>query len=93
MASWPWTVGVTQTFSLAPGTPTTTVLVASPTVVSVGQPFTFTATVSPAGATGTVSFLEGTTVLGVSPVVNGVATLVLTLPVGAHTIHEHYSGD
>ena len=71
---------------------TTTALVANPTVVSVGEPVTLTATVTPSNATGTVTFLEGTTSLGASPVNNGVATLTVTLPLGTHHIHAHYSG-
>jgi len=78
------------TVSVGPNT--TTALVANPTVVSVGQPVTLTATVTPSNATGTVTFLEGTTSLGASPVNNGVATLTVTLPSGTHHIHAHYSG-
>jgi hypothetical protein len=71
-------------------TATTTVLVANPMVVSSGRPVILTATVTPSNATGHVTFLEGTTSLGVSPVVNGVATLTITLPIGVHSIHAHY---
>jgi hypothetical protein len=45
---------------------------------------------------GTVTFYDGTTVLGTPNVVNGIASLVLgstDLAVGAHTIRAVYSGD
>jgi hypothetical protein len=50
---------------------TTTALVANPTVVSVGEPVTLTATVTPSNALGTVTFLEGATSLGTAPLNNG----------------------
>ncbi len=54
-------------------------------------PATFTATVSPATA-GTVTFNEGATVLGTSPVSGGVATLSSTsLPVGTHSVTAHFT--
>ena len=60
---------------------------------------TFTATVTPDARstgtpTGTVTFEEGTTVLGTVPLDNGVATFsIATLAVGSHTITAVYSGD
>jgi len=68
-------------------------LVASSTQISTEQPITFTATVTPSDATGTVTFLEGTTPLGTSALANGTASLTVTLPIGVHTIHAHYSGN
>lgn len=60
---------------------------------SFGQTVTFTATVV-AGATGSVSFKDGSTVLGNGTVANGVATLTTsTLAVGTHDITGVYSGD
>lgn len=57
------------------------------------EPITFTATV-PAGATGTVTFADGGTTLGTSPVSSGVATYTTsTLAVGSHSITAQYSGD
>jgi len=59
----------------------------------VNQPVTFTATV-PAGATGTITFHDGATILGTGTVVGGHATLTTsTLTVGAHTITASYGGD
>ena len=36
--------------------------------------------------------VEGSTVLGTATLNNGSATLSVTLPVGTHNIHAHYSG-
>jgi Bacterial Ig-like domain (group 3) len=65
-----------------------------------GTPVTLTATV-PAGATGTVTFYDGTTVLGVVPIptstpLAGVTVVTLTVTPttpGTHTITAAYSGD
>ena len=55
---------------------------------------TFTAAVSPATATGSVTFLDGTTPLGSGALVTGKATLTVTaLAGGNHTITASYSGD
>ena len=62
-----------------------------------GQAVVFTATVQPnAGgtATGTVTFLDGTTSLGTAPVSGNAAQLSLSsLSVGSHSITAKYSGD
>jgi uncharacterized delta-60 repeat protein len=65
----------------------------------IGQPVTFTATVSAvvpgAGTpTGTVTFLDGANPIGSSPLTAGSATLVVpSLAVGSHTITITYAGD
>ncbi len=77
----------------------TTTLAASPNTATAGQTVTLTATVTPDARstgtpTGTVTFEEGTTVLGTAPLNNGVATFAIaTLAVGSHTITSVYSGD
>ena len=59
-----------------------------------GQVVTFTATVTPAAATGTVQFLDGPTVLGSAAVSGGVAALsTSSLGAGSHSITAVYSGD
>lgn len=83
---------------LAATTPTTTSLMSSTNPSTVGQPVTFTATVSPVNApppTGTVTFFDGATNIGSSPVnVSGVATLTTSaLAAGPHSITATYSGD
>jgi sugar lactone lactonase YvrE len=64
----------------------------NPSVAS--QPVTFTATVSPSSATGTVQFLDGATVLGTGTLSAGSAVFsTATLGVGTHSITASYSGD
>jgi streptogramin lyase len=74
---------------------TTTGLESSANPSNYGDPVTFTATVSPGAATGTVTFLDGTTVLGTSAVTSGSATLTTSALTGgpAHDITAVYSGD
>ena len=59
-----------------------------------GQSVTFTAAISPASATGTVQFLDGTTSLGTATIASGSAALAIsTLATGVHSITAAYSGD
>jgi hypothetical protein len=73
---------------------TTTTVKSSRNPSGRGQTVTFTATVSPSRATGTVTFLDGTTVLGSKTLTNGTASLATSsLSVGSHSITAQYSGD
>lgn len=77
---------------------TTTALASSSTTISSGASVTLTATVSPAPTgtpLGSVSFYNGSTLLGSSAVNgSGVATLATTtLPVGANTLTAFYGGN
>lgn len=77
---------------------TTTTLAVSPASPTYGSAETFTATVSPTSATGTVAFVDGTTgktLCAAAVVTAGVATCTTTTagPVGSHTITASYSGD
>jgi autotransporter-associated beta strand protein len=75
---------------------TTTTLSASPTTTTFSQNVTFTATVSSAAGTpgGTVTFMDGTNMLGTVSLSGGVAMLsTTTLTGGPHTITANYSGD
>jgi hypothetical protein len=99
-------ITVTAINSATSGTitsPATTVTVAKATVIvtlassvnpaAPGQAITFSATV-PAGATGSITFLDGTTVLGVGTIAAGVATFTTpTLSIGSHSITASYDGD
>ncbi|HTC93897.1 MAG TPA: Ig-like domain repeat protein, partial [Terriglobales bacterium] len=61
-----------------------------------GQPVAFTATLSPASATGTVQFQDGSTNLGAPVAVSGgtaTSVPVSSLAVGSHSITAVYSGD
>ena len=74
--------------------PTTTALSGPSSSVSAGQSASFTATVSPSSATGTVTFLDGTTKLGAEALSGGAASFSTTgLAVGNHTITAQYGGD
>ena len=58
-----------------------------------GQAVTFSATVQSA-ATGTITFLDGTTILGTGAIAGGVATFTTSgLAIGTHSITASYSGD
>ena len=71
----------------------TVTLTSSESAVPLAQPLTLTATVSPAGAPGTVTFYDGAVVLGNVPVVNGVATLVIQpRTTGLQQITARYQG-
>ena len=74
--------------------PTTTTLTTSATSSQYGDPVTLTATVAPIGATGTVVFSHGSTVLGSGTVSGGAATLSTSvLSMGTYTITASYEGD
>jgi hypothetical protein len=76
-----------------------TTLVGPTTAISFGQTVTLTATIAPvapgAGTpTGTVTFKDGSTVIGTGTLINGVVTFKInTLKKGSHTITAQYSGD
>jgi streptogramin lyase len=95
------TDGAGNTSEFAPnavltGTSSSTVVTTSGSPTVYGQSVTFTAAVSgSAGApTGTVTFLDGTTVLANIPVIGGTATFTTSaLPAGSHSITARYGGD
>ena len=73
---------------------TVTMLVSSASSSVFGQPITLTANVSPAAATGNVTFYEGSTVLGIGTLSGGAAQLGTTLlPTGSGTLKAYYAGD
>jgi hypothetical protein len=77
----------------APKTASTTSL-SAPASATVGDNVTLTATVSPAAATGTVTFKDGTTTLGTGTLSGGTATYSTTaLASGSHAITASYAGD
>src|SRR5580704_11708719 len=72
---------------------TTTVLTASMAEIVVGGSVTFTATVTPTAATGTVSFFDNDSFLGTATVSNGVAQwTTTTLTAGTQSILAAYTG-
>ena len=73
---------------------TTVNLVASALQLLYGVQETFTVTIAPATATGTVAFYDAGTLLGSSPVSSGVAIFTTSaLAPGTHTIQANYAGD
>ena len=83
-----------QTVNPATKASTITMLNSSPNPSSVGQTVTFTTTVAPAAATGTVSFLDGGVALGSGTLNNGAVTVSSsTLAAGVHSITATYNGD
>lgn len=105
IGSNPITASVPETATSNPATsPATTVIVGmvTPTVAlvssanpgAVGQTITFTATV-PAGATGTITFTDGSSVLGTGAVGAAGAAVLTTssLAIGTHVITASYAGD
>src|SRR5262249_7002276 len=74
---------------------TTTTLTSNPSSpTKAGQPITLTATVGPPAATGTVTFLEGSTVLSTVAVSAGQASFTVAFPTaGTHTYTAKYSGN
>jgi outer membrane autotransporter protein len=59
-----------------------------------GQSVTFTATVAPTDATGSITFKDGASIIGTATLASGVAALAITnLTAGPHTITAVYGGD
>lgn len=84
----------------APVTPTTTALSISPQAPTYGKPMTLTATVTESSTgvpvpSGTVTFTDNTenvVGLGSAPVVNGVASVPVSLAAGNHALKATYGG-
>jgi hypothetical protein len=74
--------------------PTSIKIKSSANPLTWGKPVTFTATVTPKAATGSITFFDGTSTLGTGTLSGGVATYTTTsLNVGSHSITAVYSGD
>ncbi len=72
---------------------TTTTLAVSATSVTAGTSVTFSASVAPSTAGGTVTFLDGTSSVGSAPVNGGRAAIaVANLSNGTHSVSASYSG-
>ena len=73
---------------------TTTALTSSSNPSTFGSSVTFTATVSPSAATGTVTFMDGAATLGTGTLSGGVATFATSsLSAGGHSLTAEYGGD
>jgi hypothetical protein len=88
------TATYTQTVKGLPPSATTVTIGTNPNPVMAGQKLLLQATVSPASATGAVTFFDGTATLGSATLDAGSATLyVSVLSVGNHSITATYGGD
>lgn len=86
-------IGLCAVLCLAAAAQNTTTLSVSPNPVGVGQPTTITATVSPAGTSGFVAFMEGTRLLATAPIQNGQAIVRYRFPLpGIHSIRAVSAG-
>ncbi len=87
-------VAVTASFSLGVAqAPTSTTIISSANPSARSKPVTFTATVSPSAATGSVNFFDGNTLLGTANLSSGRASLTTSsLSVGTHSITASYNG-
>jgi hypothetical protein len=96
-ASFAASTSAVRTQVVNPGN-TTTSLTSSPNPSTVGQTVTLSSTVSPVAPasgipTGSITFRDGATTLGVVALVNGSASLsISTLTVGSHSLTAVYSG-
>jgi uncharacterized repeat protein (TIGR01451 family) len=91
--SWPFQNDVWK-MTATPVIATTVNVVPSVSPAAFGQAVTFTATVAPDGATGTVTFKSEAGTLGTADVSSGVATLTTAaMAAGAHTVTASYAGD
>ena len=88
--------GSTAVAAFTPASSTVS-LNASPNPAQTGQAIVLTAAVSglngPGQPSGSVTFSDNLTVIGVGLVVGGVATITTTLGPGSHTVGANYSGD
>ena len=74
--------------------PSQAALAIAATPVAYSTPLSLMASVSPASASGVVSFYDGTVTIGQAPLVSGLAVIKLaTLSTGSHQLHIVYAGD
>ncbi len=86
-------VSTTSTTTSSGTNATATVLTPSATSITAGGSVILTAAVSPAAATGTVTFYDGATALGSATLSSGAATLTATLATaGTQTLTASYAG-
>ena len=91
-------VSVQVNAATAPLQATAVTLTANPTTAVSGQTISLSANVAPASGTsiptGTVTFQDGSTAIGTSPLVAGSGTLAVSmLSVGTHSLSAVYGGD
>jgi hypothetical protein len=93
-ASWATSTSNQVSLFVTGDTPDTVVLEVAPSSLFIGDSATLTANISPAAATGTVVFYDGTQTLGTARVAAGTATWVNRFLVsGSQSLTAVYSGD
>ncbi len=93
-ASWESSTSNQVSLFVTGNTPDTVVLQTAPFWVIIGYSATLTATVSPAAATGAVSFYDGSVELGSAPVAAGAAVFTnIFMTAGSQSLTAVYSGD
>ncbi len=93
-ASWESSTSNQVPLFVSGNTPDTALLQTAPFSVTVGYSATLTATISPAAATGTVSFYDGSVDLGSAPVQAGAAIFTTAfMTAGSQSLTAVYSGD
>jgi hypothetical protein len=93
-ASWATSTSNQVSLFVTGDTPDTVVLKVAPSSLFIGDSATLTANISPAQATGTVVFYDGTQAIGTSRVGAGMATVVNRFLVsGSQSLTAVYSGD
>jgi hypothetical protein len=93
-ASWETSTSNQVSLFVTGNTPDTVVLQVAPSSLFIGDSATLTANISPAEATGTVVFYDGTQAIGTSSVTAGIATYVNRFLVsGSRSLTAVYSGD
>ncbi len=93
-ASWETSTSNQVSLFVTGDTPDTVVLQVAPSSLFIGDSATLTANISPAQATGTVVFYDGTQAIGTSSVAAGMATYVNRFLVsGSQSLTAVYSGD
>lgn len=87
-------VGMTQIVVPSVQVNTALGLTSDTSTLVLGENAVLTASITPAGATGRITFYDATSVIGSAPLNNGVATFsVSTLSVGSHSLSSKYDGD
>lgn len=93
-ASWETSTSNQVPLFVTGDTPDTVVLQVAPSTLFIGDSATLTASISPAEATGTVVFYDGTHAIGTSSVAAGMATYVNRFLVsGSQSLTAVYNGD
>src|SRR6185369_8608983 len=91
---FPWWLLILAVLPRMLSAQTAVTLSLTPTPFTFGAPVILNAAVTPASATGRVTFYDGVTVLGSRSLTAGAASLsTILLPAGSHKLRAYYAGD